>query len=178
MAQNNSITFSFALKFTDIPYYLIAFVGTTSNLLLLIAFIKDPLKCFRNSGTYLVMTLSVADLYTCSLDIPLYLQTIVLTPLESVFRVLNLTFVTVSFESLASIAIDRFLLVAYPLKHHHLIRGKVMVLWLSGIWLTSAILPISGLFYDGENELQLASFCFSIGFVLLSAVMYAFTYIL
>ncbi len=35
------------------------------NVLLLVAFLKDPLKCFRNSGTHLVMNLAVSDCLTC-----------------------------------------------------------------------------------------------------------------
>ena len=46
------------------PAVVICIVRVVSNVLLLVAFVKDPLKCFRNSGTYLVMNLSVSDCLT------------------------------------------------------------------------------------------------------------------
>ena len=56
-----------------------------------------------------------------------------------------------SLISIASISIDRFLIVAHPLKHRYLIKErKVMVLWLSGIWLGSSTLPILRLFYGDK----------------------------
>jgi hypothetical protein len=42
-------------------------VGVFMHLLLLIALLKDPLKCFRNSGTYLVGNLAVSDFLVCLL---------------------------------------------------------------------------------------------------------------
>ncbi|XP_028415760.1 uncharacterized protein LOC114539332 [Dendronephthya gigantea] len=44
------------------PMYIIGLYGVVSHVLLLIAFIKDPLKCFKNSATYLVANLAVSDL--------------------------------------------------------------------------------------------------------------------
>ena len=63
---DNNITTSFSFNFTyaNLPIIVISVFGITSNILLLIAFLKDPLKCFRNSGTYLVMNLSIADCLT------------------------------------------------------------------------------------------------------------------
>ena len=175
MTQNNFTTFIFAFKYTHIPHFTVGFPGTTSNALLLIAFIKDPLRCFRNSGTYLVMTLSVSDLYTCLFDVPFHLRAIIITGLELVFQFLSMTSGIVSLVSIASISIDRFLLVAYSLKHRHLITGKVMVLWLSGIWVSGAALPF-GLFYGNEMKIMPAVYCFSISLIILSVVMYAMIY--
>ncbi len=46
-------------------------------------------------------------------------------------------FLVVSFEmvSLTSISIDRFLMVAYPIKHCILMKGMVIFLWLAVIWI-------------------------------------------
>jgi hypothetical protein len=150
-------------------------MGAVSNVLLLVAFIKDPLKCFRNPGTYLVINLSVSDLLTC-LFVPFSLNDIVITGLDSVFEFLVLSFGSASFASIASISIDRFLLVAYPLEHRHLIKGKVMVLWLSGIWLGSSAIPILRLVYGRKNNQMFAVYCYGVIVIVLSAVMYAATY--
>jgi hypothetical protein len=176
MAENNITRSSFEFKYAyTFGYLLIAFVGATSNVLLLIAFNKDPLKCFINSGTYLVMNLSVSDLLTC-LFVPFF-RDIVITGLDSVFDLLYLSFESASLISIASISIDRFLIVAHPLKHRYLIKErKVMVLWLSGIWLGSSTLPILRLFYGDKRKDTLPINCSGVIVIILSAVMYAATY--
>ena len=177
MAQNNVdiTTFTFAFRYTYIPYIGIAFFGIISNALLLIAFIKDPLKCFRNSGTYLVINLSVSDLLTSLFDFPAHLHAVVIE-LVWIFELFGLTFGTVSLLSIASISIDRFLLVAYPLKHRYFFTGKVILLWLSSIWLSSITFPILGLFYGHKMNIMLVVYSFSISVILLSVVIYAITY--
>ena len=172
--QNNITTISFAFDYTHIPYFLISFVGVTSNALLLVAFMKDPLKCFRNKGTYHVINLSVSDLLTSLYAIPFHSDAVIIRGLDWA-KLLSYTFGIASFISIASISIDRFLLVAYPLKHRQLLTGKVMILWLSGIWLSSVALPMLGLFYSHRiNKLALNSF--STSFILLSVMMYVITY--
>ncbi len=60
MAEN-----SYEFAYSDLPLITISVLGVALNVLLLVAFLKDPLKCFRNSGTYLVMNLAVSDCLTC-----------------------------------------------------------------------------------------------------------------
>ena len=77
MAENNTTAnVSYEFTFNIIPLMIVVIMGAASNVLLLVAFIKDPLKCFRNSGTYLVMNLSVSDCLAC-LFLPFYLATMV-----------------------------------------------------------------------------------------------------
>ena len=52
----------FSMKFKYLPVYFMCLCGVISHALLLIAFAKDPLKCFRNSATYIVANLAVSDL--------------------------------------------------------------------------------------------------------------------
>ena len=112
MAENNGSSSCFhaiAVRIC-IPTLIVSLLGVTSNLLLLNAFIKDPLKCFRNSGSYLVIDLTVSDLLTC-LIAPLYFRVNV----ESwtfVSGLMVLYFMIVSSETLVSVSIDRYLLVA------------------------------------------------------------------
>ena len=62
MAENNTASVGDELSyFFSVPSIVVCILGVVSNALLLVAFIKDHLKCFRNSGTYLVMNLSVSD---------------------------------------------------------------------------------------------------------------------
>jgi uncharacterized membrane protein len=171
MVQINITTFNFSLEHSQIPYFIISFIGTTSNVLLIFAIIKDPLKCFKNSGTYLVMNLSLSDL----LVLIFHLHAMFITRLAWIFHFLTITLGIVSIVSIASISIDRFLLVVYPLKHRHLITGKFMIFWLSGIWLSS-VLPICGLLYGNKINMMLVIYCFSVSFIVCSVVLYAITY--
>jgi hypothetical protein len=96
--------------------------------------------------------------------------------LDSVFEFFVVSFGSVSLVSIASISIDRFLLVVYPLKHRYLTKGKVMVLWLSGIWLGSSAIPILRLVYSRKSNQMFAVNCSGVIVIVLSAVMYAATY--
>ena len=55
--------------YTVTIYHVICISGAI--LQILYAFVKDPIKCFRNSGTYLIANLAIADLLAC-LQVPLY----------------------------------------------------------------------------------------------------------
>ena len=157
----------------DLSLFIISILGAVSNALLLVAFIKDPLKCFRNSGTYLVINLAVSDFLTSGFFSYPYID-----PNEFlIFHFFLRWFVSVSFVSLTSISIDRFLLVAYPIEHRMLINGKVLVLWLAVIWMISSVIPASTMFSDvSDTNSRDAFFTFSVIFILLSFVMYSFTY--
>ena len=88
------------------------------------------------------------------------------------------SFGNVSFISIASISIDRFLLVAYPLQHRQIINGRmVMILWLSGIWLSGFALPTLHLFYGHKINDLLVIYCFGTSVILYSVVMYVITYL-
>ena len=175
MAENIT-TFSFAFEYPYIAYSIIGFFGVTSNALLVIALIKDPLKCFKNSGTYFFINLSVSDLLTSLYGFSLLHKAIFTSEFKMVTKFLTLTIGIVSFATMASVSIDRFLLVAYPLKHHQLLTRKVMILWLLVIWISGIALPMSGLFFDYQMSLMLTINCLDISLVLFSVAMYAITY--
>ena len=177
MAEINITTFSIEIKVFHTSYFVTALFGAASNVLLLIALVKDPLKCFRNSGTYLIVNLSISDFLTCAC-VPFFLHIIVIPGLDQVVKLFVVSLGNVSFISIASISVDRFLLVAYPLKHRQIINGvRVMSLWLSGIWLSSFSLPTLHLFYGHKINDLLAVYCFGASVILYSVVMYAITYL-
>ncbi len=93
-----------------------------------------------------------------------------------IFEVFVLWFGNASFVSIASISIDRFLLVAYPIKHRILMRGKVIILWLAAIWIVSCTLPLIRLFYKRKGNERIADYIFAVSMIITSAVIYACTY--
>ena len=165
------------LTYNEIPLRIISVIGVVLNLLLLVALIKDPLKCFRNSGTYLVMNLSVSDLLTCSVA-PFYFATrneIPRTVSDSIIEFLEFLFGGISYSSITSISIDRFLMVAYPIKHRISMRGKRTIFWLAATWMFSSFVSALSLFYNRKKN---RNYCHMVSMILiaLSSVMYSFTY--
>ena len=151
MVENNTTT-NVSHEFTSKTIALstviisICILGVASNILLLLAFIKDPLKCFRNSGTYFVMNLSVSNCLASSIS-PFYLTVEYGIPTTTASRLiiehLAFWFGCVSFVLITSISVDRFLMVACPIKHRILMKGKLIILWLGAIWLVSCLFSVS-----------------------------------
>ena len=177
MANNNTTA---SLEFTNVTshfsFLIIPVLGAVSNVLLLVAFIKDPLKCFRNSGTYLVMNLSVSDCLPCLL----YPSLRVYPKMYLIYAILIVPWLTtVSLLSITSISIDRFLIVAYPVKYRTIMTGKVMVPWLTAIWIVSCVIPAWTKFSESESSTKIserAHLAFSVILIILSSVMYSSTY--
>ena len=165
------------LEFSNESVYrsllIIPVLGTISNLLLLVVFIKDPLKFFRNSGTSLVMNLSVSDCLTCLF----YLYFVVHPKPFMIFRFFLPLLASASFVSIMSISIDRFLMVAYPMKYRTMMKGKIILLWLAAIWLVSSIIPLLTNLSESSVKISLSAMIIFGGIVIiLFSVMYSCTY--
>ena len=178
MAETNTAaSFGNEFSYFSIPRIVICLLGAASNVLLLVAFIKDPLRCFRNSGTYLVMNLSVCDCLTCLLSLNFFF-----TP-RTVLHPIPIFFFNwigcMSFVSITSISVDRFLIVVYPMKYRILMKGKVMFIWIAAISTVSSVIPIFILLSDDDGtggRTGQALHVFSVIVITLSSVMYSFTY--
>ena len=94
--------------------------------------------------------------------------------LSSTFHLLNRSFANASCLTIASISIDRLFMVVYPLKHRYWIKGKVIAIWLSCIWLIS-ISYSSKLFIFGfeHNYEELVYGGLVVALLLLSSIAYA-----
>ena len=126
----------------NLPIYMICSVGVVANLMLLIAFVKDPLKCFRNSDTYLVGNLALSDL---SFNVLFMVN----MSLGFEHKIAYLTLYVLFYSSLAtifSIALDRFLLITYPFKHRILMSDKKMAAWIAITWFLSFIHTLKKIF--------------------------------
>ena len=115
-----TMPFSAGFDVVNSPIYIMCSVGMPANLMLLIAFVKDPLKCFRNSAAYLVGNLAFCDMF-CSV---LFMVNISLSSEHEIaYPLLNILFYS-SMASIFSIALDRFLMITYPFKHRILMSDK------------------------------------------------------
>ena len=171
---NTTDSVGYEFIYFRLPWIIISVLGVVSNVLLLVAFIKDPLKCFRNSGTYLVMNLAVSDCLTSLFFPSIYVAK--MTPYPPIFQFLTSFFASVSFLSVLSVSIDRFLMVAYPMKYRVLINGKAMVLWIAAILMVSSVIPLILFSVIEEASIYQAHFTFCIIVVIASSVMHSSTY--
>ena len=179
MVENNTATkVSYEFTYNNIPLIIICILGVDSNILLLVAFIKDPLKCFRNSGTYLVMNLSFSDCLMSSI-LPFHFEAgneiDARTVWHWIIQFLVFWFGGVSFLSITSVSIDRFVMVTYPIKHRILMDGKFIFLWLTAIWIVSFVIATFSLIHIDKHGVNIANIA-SVIVIILSSVMYLSTY--
>ena len=165
--------------YSHVPVNIISILGVVSNILLLVALLKDPLQCFKNSGTFLVVNLSISDCFSCILSLfyyPIYHGIHdVLTGWNKYLEFLVLWFGLASIVSITSISIDRFLLIVFPIKHHIFVKGKLMATWLALIWIFSCIIPAFRLILARKNNEKLLIYSFGMLAIIISAVLYTFT---
>ena len=168
-----------SLELTNKSIYLsllaIPIFGVISHVLLLVAFIKNPLKCFRNPATYFVMNLAVSDSFPSLLHSLLVVYS---KPHWIDMYFLVFWFWFASILSILSISIDRFLIVAYPMKYRILMKGKVILSWLAAIWTVSGIVAAWTCLFSGSSTMlrRMAFSIFSVSGILPSSVMYSSTY--
>ena len=97
------------LDVANSPVYILCCVGVLANVMLLVAFINNPLKCFRNSAAYLLGNLAVCDsLYNLSFMVSISLNYVN----KFVAFFLFISFYS-SMVTMFSIALDRFLMITY-----------------------------------------------------------------
>ena len=175
MTKNNTESVDYQITYFAIPGLTICLAGAILNSLLLIAFIKDPLECFRNSATYLVTSLAISDCATCLLAFPMPFI-LVKFGQQAILSLFMFWLGTVSCVSIASISIDRFLMVTYPIKHRIWMKGRFMSLWIGAIWIVSCLPTVLSLLNDHSGGSLNGIFAFGVILVIISAVMYFSTY--
>ena len=136
-----------ALKYLPIHFALCA--GVLSHLLLFICLIKDPLKCFRNSVTYLVTNLALSDFIVCVTG----LLTLFGVNRPSVVYISDIAMI-VSLFSIISIAFDRYLLTVHPFKHRVLLNGRRIAFWNVSLWLVWSCAFVKELIYGPDNSTE------------------------
>ena len=121
------------------------------------------------------MNLSVSDCLTC-LTASYYLSGAIVD--FPIFDFLMFWFPYVSYASIISVSTDRLLLVAFPIKHRILMRGKILIACIAAIWIVSCVVPISRLFSNRET-LRIYTFRYPtlcVIVIILSSVMNSSTY--
>ncbi|XP_028402616.1 cholecystokinin receptor type A-like [Dendronephthya gigantea] len=118
----------------------VGLVSVVTNGVLLFILIRDPLKCFKSSTTYFIISLSVSDLLTgmnaCFMGLDKVLS---LSPDHHRY-LLSLFWITVqvSFLTLLAMSLERFLIVKYPIYCRVWITKKRVSFAVACIWSVSA----------------------------------------
>ena len=145
-AETIDISFRIGFIFVDV-------CGIIFHLLLLSAFVKDPLKCFNKLRMSLVINLAISDFLVCLLSL-FMIFTRKNEGLSSVFKYLRRSAVIVSFVTIASISVNRFLIIVYPIKHRYWIKGRTIAIWLTCIWLVNVSYASRRLIFRVEQSYE------------------------
>ncbi|XP_028397019.1 melanocortin receptor 5-like [Dendronephthya gigantea] len=175
MANNNSdVLIRLEMKYANILPSSICIFGVIAHVFLIVAFIKDPLKCFRNAGTYLVGHLAISDLLFCLASL---VERHILVTWHLILLFVKHVCVGVSILTIAAISIDRFLLIVYPMKYRVFMKGKLIVVWSACIWLILSGISSEVFIRNSLNDLTVHIKHFSeITAIIFSCVMYGLTY--
>jgi hypothetical protein len=151
-------------------------VGVVSHLLLFLCLAKDPLKCFRNSASYLIINLAVADFVVC-LGALIVLSLVHNFPAVLSVRLYALpAFAWASIFSIFSIAVDRYLLTVRPFTHRVLLNGRRIAIWIATTWLLS-MWPVLKTSIFGFNKVgSIIYHTIIVVFSLLTVLIYLITY--
>ena len=106
-----------------IPRYVLVSTGIFSNILLLFGMITNPLKCFRNSSSFLIMNLAVMDILTCSSNF-LFLHWPPCVKGHEIYRFFNFP-IYIAVCSIFTMACDRYMSCVHPFRYRVLNPRKV-----------------------------------------------------
>jgi hypothetical protein len=118
-----------------IPRYVVILAGILPNIFLVIGLIKDPLKCFRNSSSYLILNLAISDILTnLSWFLVQYWR-----PCINGFSLHPLIYLPpyVGCFSIAAMAFDRYMSCVHPFKYRIQITRNLTIAIIFLQWLLS-----------------------------------------
>ena len=152
------------------PLYIVCLSGVLFQTMLLVCLVKDPLKCFRNSATYLVANLAVCDLIFL-----LFVTVGAYSSKEPHVRSLSHTSFYSSILTIFCIAVDRYFMVTHPLKHRLMMSGKKAALSIAFIWLLGVASPIYHILTHTLEKISEFKYGFLATIVPLTGIFYALT---
>jgi hypothetical protein len=123
-----------------IAYCVVIIVG---NLLVCIAVFK--FKKLRKKANFLLVSLSVSDLCIGVFILPVYIATTILCywPIDSIcfiYMALDISLCTASLLHICAIAVDRYIAVAHPLRHHTCMTSSKVGILIGVVWVMSLTL--------------------------------------
>ena len=165
--------------------------GILLNSLLIVAFLKDPLKVLRTpSGMFILNIASIDFTASCTFLLAASLRSSVfcyftkktIWSLDGVTDFLSAFFITLPFASYLCLAVERFCSIALPLWHRVHVTTRVCRYWILAVWLFSfiqegMIMTFQTFLYDNFAKSTLARLALAWTTFLCSLVFYFASYI-
>lgn len=153
---------------------IIFLTGVIANGLLLFAMIKDPLKCFRTPTSYFIGNLASHDIFFLCLTAELTTMSFVQLCIRRMnffdvrFKI-SVSLVQqgyfLSFPSILSVALERYLAIAFPLWHKVHVTPHLCGIWIAGLWffVVAYYSITAGLLFSGMGNtvILLGKICFT-----------------
>ena len=156
---------------SDIATMVIGIFGVITNGILLLIMFLDPFKCFRRPSMYFVISLAFSDLSTsiasCMFAWRKYVTSEYFSKV-SLFAVW--ASVGNSFVTILLMAIERYIVIRYPMKAKSIITTRRIFIAIASTWVVSTILGAGASFPGSlENYIQFGVLieCFLIVLVML-----------
>ena len=146
--------------------------GILSHLILIICLLKDPLRCFRNSSTYLVANLAFADFSACIFGMMRMVKPVDL----SIVTVISRVTMFMSVFSIFAIAIDRYMITVRPFFHRAVLNGKQTSFWVVIIWIVSSVPLAKYLAFGNHSHDDVSYHIVTVAFASLTNLIYGWTY--
>lgn len=159
---------------------LAAIVGNSLILLSLYRF-----TCLQTKTNAFVLNLAIADLLLATLAMPFTLVSSITfdwtlpTVMCQVIAMLNSVFCSASIMTLASVSLERFVAIMYPLKYELLVTPKRVQIVIGCIWLQAFLCPSSTLIFSKFTFLRFESICtvdwgYNVTYTLVFAIVFLF----
>ena len=164
------------MEFINVFVLAVGILSLFTNGVLLYILVRDPLKCFKASTTYFIISLSLSDLLTGANACFWGLDEFFLSKEHQPY-LLSLFWITTqaSFLTLLAMSIERFLIVKYPIYCRVWITKRRVTLTIACIWSVSAtlggliLLPI-----PHHSYVQFSIFCEFFLSVFVMTALYTF----
>ena len=124
--------------------FAISLVGIVGNIFVIVAHIKDPLKCFKTSSSSFIVNIAVIDLmvttYSAVAAIVMFgsYEIYLLTIQNQVFWLVTNGLINTSFPAYVCLAIERFCSIVFPLWHRVKFTTRRIRCWLGLMWIIHA----------------------------------------
>ncbi|KAK2570812.1 Alpha-1A adrenergic receptor [Acropora cervicornis] len=159
---------------------LAAIVGNSLILLSLYRF-----TCLKTKTNAFVLNLAIADLLLATLAMPFTLVSSITfdwtlpTVMCQVVAMLNSVFCSASIMTLASVSLERFIAIVYPLKYELLVTPKRVQIGIGCVWLQAFLCPCSTFVFSKFTFLRFESICtvdwgYNVTYTLIFAFVFLF----
>ena len=140
----------------DIFFLIVTSLGAIINALVLLCIQRNPLKCFRNSSSYLVGHQSFSDMITCLFMAGYYIATFFDDSITKIFPTIIKIFVVLSvtgFVALFLVSLDRFLAIRFPIRYRIYVKSYLVPTLVVPIWLCTLVLILLIVFQPASNTI-------------------------